>query len=63
MEEDKEDFFKELSPHDMCDRCGFRAKARAHREGLELFFCGHHINEHFDSLTDQGFYIFMPQEA
>lgn len=58
-----EETFRELTLHDMCDKCGFRAKCRAHKKDLELFFCGHHANSYFDSLTDQGFYIYMPAEV
>ena len=56
------EIFKELSDHDRCDRCNARAKCRAHKGSLELFFCGHHADDYFESLTDQGFYIYLPQE-
>lgn len=40
-----------------CDRCTARAFVRAHSERFELFFCGHHAQQHFEALTDKGFYI------
>lgn len=37
-----------------CDRCGFRAKKFAVKDGYVLTFCGHHANEHIDSLVLAG---------
>lgn len=42
-----------------CDKCGtaVSAKYRASKNGLDLFFCGHHIRLYDQNLRDQGFAI------
>jgi hypothetical protein len=56
----QDDQIKEITDFDFCDKCGARAKARAHKNDLELYFCGHHADLFFNMLTDQDFYIYYP---
>lgn len=41
----------------MCDDCGVIAVFSAVKEEFELNFCGHHVRQHADILTGQGFAI------
>ena len=41
----------------MCDDCGVMAGFTATKETFELNFCGHHVREHAETLTTQGFDI------
>lgn len=42
-----------------CDKCGAGVKAthEASKDGLTLFFCGHHIRDLSDKLKADGFSI------
>lgn len=44
---------------EFCDKCGgtVHAAYAASKEGIELFFCGHHIRAYADNLKTQGFTI------
>ena len=45
----------QLSAANRCDACGARAWVRATMpSGGQLFFCGHHANEHLPSLVGAG---------
>ena len=51
----------QITLHDRCDRCGFRAYFAAtklvNNELLTLFFCGHHGNQHRVMLDIEGWTI------
>ena len=45
----------QLSAANRCDACGARAWVRATMpSGGQLYFCGHHANEHLPSLVGAG---------
>ena len=45
----------EFTAHDRCDRCHVaQAYMRAERDGMELFFCGHHGRESHLALELDG---------
>ena len=45
----------QLNAANRCDACGARAWVRATMpSGGQLFFCGHHANEHLPSLVGAG---------
>lgn len=41
----------------MCDDCGVIAVYSASKDNFELNFCGHHVRQHAEQLTGQGFSI------
>jgi hypothetical protein len=41
-----------LTADDRCDACGAQAYVRVVLPYGELFFCGHHANEHLDKLRE-----------
>ena len=47
----------EFNAQDRCDRCPAQALAQADKDGLELLFCGHHINQHKLALEMSGWIV------
>lgn len=40
-----------------CDNCGAQGYVRAHKNGMDLFFCNHHFKKAEPGLVVQGFSI------
>ena len=54
----------QLSAANRCDACGARAWVRATMpSGGQLYFCGHHANEHLPSLVGGGAQILDKRRA
>lgn len=46
-----------------CDSCSARAKVRASKDTMRLYFCGHHESKHEDALKSEAFRISkLPEE-
>lgn len=45
--------------HDRCDRCGSAAYTRVEKDGLPLFFCGHHFHKYELGLMEAGFKVIL----
>lgn len=60
-----------FTAHDRCDQCGAQALAKVTKPIIpatleeleftsaehELMFCGHHMNEHAEALSEAGFIV------
>jgi hypothetical protein len=53
----------ELTAHDTCDTCGYRAYVRVAKDDLELVFCSHHYSILQVILMLQGFALVTDQRA
>lgn len=51
----------EITPLDMCDRCGVHAKVLATLSNGTLFLCGHHARKAGNSIVLQAIRVYDPE--